>query len=196
MKKIALAVALSVLPYTSSAFAAPSVPAAQATIEQTVTHVRDVVTAEEGKTSAVELDKKLREIVAPVFDFQEMSMLCLGQNWKAGTPEQQKEFVDLFSELLARTYLRRIRENAKDSEFVILSYSNLAADRALVRTKVNYNGDQAGVDYRLRLQEGRWKIYDVVIENVGLVTNYRNEFSSIIRKEKFDGLLVRLRAKL
>ncbi len=168
---------------------------AQGAIEDTVTRVREAVRTEEGKTSVQALEMKLREIIMPVFDFEEMSKLCLGQNWKAVTPDQQKEFVKLFSELLARTYLRKIRENAADSEFAVLRNSNLAPDRTLVQTKINYKGDQASIDYRLRLEEGRWRIYDVVIENVGLVSNYRSEFASILRKENFDGLLASLRAK-
>ena len=124
-----------------------------------------------------------------------MSKLCLGQNWKAGTPEQQKEFVDLFSDLLARTYLRRIRENAGASKLTLLGESKPGEGRSLVKTKVEYNGDIVAIDYRLQFVEGKWRIYDVVIENIGLVSNYRSEFAGIIHNEKFDGLLVRLRDK-
>ena len=169
---------------------------ARETIKNTVENLRTTVSTQEKTLSPPELEGKLREIIGPIFDFEEMSKLCLAKNWKTATAEQQKEFVSLFGELLARTYLRKIRENVGQSSFTVLGESELGVKKALVKTHVIYNGDEAAIDYRLREQGGKWRIYDVVIENIGLVSNYRNEFGAIIKKENIDGLLVRLRDKM
>ena len=124
-----------------------------------------------------------------------MSKRCLGANWPKASPAEQEDFVTLFSDLLARNYLKQIRENAAQSEFTVGGGSQ-EAERALVRTKVKYDGDNISIDYRLLLEKGtHWKVYDVIIENIGLVSNYRNEFANIIKKEGMSGLLAKLREK-
>jgi len=167
--------------------------AAGITVKATVESVRKTVIDGQSLTAAV-LDKKLRDIIAPVFDFREMSRRCLGANWKKGTPDQRKEFIELFSDMLARNYLKKIRENAKDSEFSLLS-EKTNGKKAKVRTNVTYDGQDVSIEYRLRNKKNAWRVYDVIIENIGLVSNYRSEFSGIVKNEKFDGLLRRLRAK-
>jgi phospholipid transport system substrate-binding protein len=123
-----------------------------------------------------------------------MSRRSLGPNWKKGTPEQRKEFVSVFSELLAKTYLKRIRNNALTSEVKILS-SDVDENKALVRTVAISDGDDITVDYRMRMRNNKWTIYDIIIANVGLVSNYRSEFSGIVSNEGFAGLISRLREK-
>ncbi len=142
--------------------------------------------------------EKLREIIAPKFDFEEMSKRSLGVHWNRISPEEQEDFVDAFSELLARTYRSRIesvRENmvTVDSEKIVGANSTIP--KALVKTTVTYEGDTFPIDYKMFKNSAGWKVYDVVIENIGLVANYRNEFSGIIRREKFSGLLKKLQKK-
>jgi phospholipid transport system substrate-binding protein len=128
----------------------------------------------------------------PLFDFEEMSKSCLGANWRKATPEQQKEFVDLFSKLLSKTYLAKIRSNVEESSVKFLP-GMTKGDRVVVRSIINSRGDDVAADYRMLEKNGQLKIYDVVVENVGLVTNYRTEFNSILRKGDFPELLSRLR---
>jgi phospholipid transport system substrate-binding protein len=136
---------------------------------------------------------KMREIIGPLFDFDEMSQRSLGSNWAAATPEQQKEFVHLFSELLASTYLKRL-ENIEPGMVIMVS-DQIKGEKALVRTKVDYKGDKFPLDYKMVQKGGSWRVYDVVIENIGLVTNYRTEFSGIVRKDKMTGLIEKLRER-
>lgn len=164
------------------------------TVAQTVEKVKVVVERESEGLSSEQVETELRDLLRPVFDFREMARRSLGANWKKGTPEQQAEFVDLFSDLLAKNYLKKIRENIRKGTFAVAGESE-KGKKSLVKTTFTIDGEVFKIDYRLRQKKNRWMAYDVIIENIGLVTNYRNEFAGIIRKEKFDGLLVKLRAK-
>ncbi len=164
------------------------------TIRSVITEVQDIVVAEQTKLTEEALDTKLKAVLLPLFNFDEMSQRSLGAYWSKGTPEEQKEFVELFSDLLARTYLKRIKRNASDSKIAHIS-DEVTGGKAFVKSIVVSAGEEISLDYRLLQKDGVWKIYDVVIENVGLVSNYRNEFPGIIRKEGYSGLLARLRDK-
>jgi phospholipid transport system substrate-binding protein len=100
----------------------------------------------------------------------------------------------VFSELLARTYLSKI-ETVKPG-MVKVDGENVDSNKAVVKTIVTSKGDNFPIDYKLMFTDGRWQVYDVVIENIGLVANYRNEFAGIIRKDTFAGLMERLRQKI
>ncbi len=168
--------------------------AAGKTVKAAVEEVQKTVADSQGKISNEALDEKLRDIIAPVFDFQEMSRRSLGANWKKATEEQQKEFVELFSDLLAKNYLKKIRENAVDSGLKFAG-EKTKGKKAMVKTTVLYNGDTASINYRLREKGGAWKVYDVVIENIGLVSNYRSEFAGIVNKDGVEGLITKLKQK-
>ncbi len=160
----------------------------------TIDSVREEVSLDKGKLSTEMLDKKLIEVIAPRFDFREMSQRSLGPAWNKANAAEQTEFVDLFSELLARTYVHKIRNNIETTK-ITLADQKIQGTKAIVRTSVDDGKDQYSIDYRLLLRDAEWQIYDVIVENVGLVTNYRNEFAGILQKEKFAGLLTRLREK-
>lgn len=163
-------------------------------VKTTLDGILKIVEALPGDDHKDERRSKLREIINPRFDFEEMARRSLGANWKEATEEQQKEFVHIFSDLLARTYLSKI-ETVKPG-MVKVDSESVEFPRAIVKTSVTNKGDTFPIDYKLMNNDGaNWKVYDVVIENIGLVSNYRNEFAGIIRKEKFDGLMTRLREK-
>ncbi len=163
-------------------------------IKSVIEDVKTTVTSDRGKISEEALDEKLKLIILPMFNFEEMSRRSLGAYWSKGTPEEQKEFVTLFSDLLASTYLKRIKRNAEDSKITQIT-DRIDGEKAMVKSTVLALGEEVGIDYRLILQDGGWRIYDVVIENVGLVSNYRNEFPAIIREQGFKGLNQKLRDK-
>lgn len=188
------ALALSLAVHISVAGAeAPGGPGAG--IRGAIEQVQLIVTSEKSKISDEALDAKLKLIIEPMFNFEEMSQRSLGAYWSKATPAEQKEFVQLFSDLLARTYLKRIKRNAEDSQITQLN-ETLEGDKANVRSVVRSAGEDVKVDYRLIHESSGWKIYDVIIENVGLVSNYRNEFPAIVRKDGFTGLIKRLREKV
>lgn len=178
-----------------------ALPSPMEEIKSTLTQIIKINNELSGDAKSVERKAKLRDLINPRFDFEEMSKRSLGAHWSEVTPEQQKEFVRLFSDLLARTYLNRI-ESVKedtvkfDSEDIRSDEGNSdGIQKGIVKTTVVNNNSNFPIHYKLMLSNGSWRVYDVVIENIGLVANYRTEFSSIIRKEKFEGLLQKLQDK-
>ena len=159
-----------------------------------VDEVRKVVGEHQGDIKDENLDKQLKDIIGPAFDFREMSRRSLGRNWDKATEEEQKEFVDLFSDLLARNYLEKINEGATTSTITVVDEA-IRGKRAVVRTRVEKDGENFSIDYRLRYNESVWQVYDVIVENIGLVTTYNDEFADIVRKHQMSGLITRLRDK-
>lgn len=164
-------------------------------ISSTINGIIDIVKGLPSDSQTHERRAKLREFINPKFDFAKMAQLSLGANWNTVTPEQQKEFVEIFSNLLAKTYLAKI-ETVKENMVTVEAASvDPQTQRATVKTLVKNKGDVFPIDYKLSSESGSWQVYDVVIENIGLVVNYRNEFAGIIRKENVSGLIERLKAK-
>ncbi len=143
------------------------------------------------------LEQRKNEILGALeeaFDFQEMSRRTLGRHWKQISPEKQQEFVRFFKQLLFNTYVSRAEAGATPT-MSIRYHGELLEDRfALVKTRVT-GTDQpdAEIDYRLLHNGTEWKVYDVVIEGISLVGNYREQFASILSTESFESLLKRLR---
>jgi phospholipid transport system substrate-binding protein len=169
-------------------------------MQTTLDKLVDIVTTNSGDSNLDIRRSKMREAIEPKFDFEEMAKRSLGAPWRTITQAERKEFVDLFSELLARTYIGRLENVEKD--MVTIQNEMVRYPRALVKTSVLFKGDKFPIDYKLLHSKeassddaSGWRVYDVIIENIGLVSNYRNEFAGIIRKEKFSGLLARLREK-
>lgn len=186
-----IAVALLFLGTGPAGFAADQSPRVE--MQQTLDKVVEVAVSYQGDKLQTQRRSELRKIIAPKFDFDEMAMRALGAHWKEISPEQQEEYVRVFSDLLARTYLERIETVQRN--MVKIDQERVEGSKALVRTTVTNKGDVFPIDYKLLNREGEWRVYDVIIENIGLVANYRAEFAGIIRKEKFEGLLKRLREK-
>lgn len=168
-------------------------PSPKGEVEAVISEVVRIAQKLPGDENTTQRRAELRQVINPRFDFAEMAKRSLGAEWRNVTPDQQKDFVDVFSALLSKTYLSRI-ETVKPG-MVTIDSEKLDGQKALVRTTVNHKGDQFPIEYRLMNQAGTWRVYDVIIENIGLVANYRNEFAGIIRREKFDGLMLRLREK-
>ena len=185
-------IALSLLAFVSTAVA-ETTPSPRADMDKTINDIITIVEANPGDSIKVERREKLRALINPRFNFNEMSRRALGPNWNEITPQEQQEFTEVFSDLLARTYLSKI-ETVKKGMVSVVS-ENVELPKALVKTTVVSKGDTFPIDYKLIFEDGRWQVYDVVVENIGLVANYRNEFSGIMRKDKFSGLLAKLKQK-
>ena len=142
-----------------------------------------------------EKHRMVRAIVDPYFDYQEMAKRSLGPAWGKLSAGQQHEFVALFSQLLEASYSDKIEKYAQR---VKIDYTGeiLEGEYAEVRTMVVRANDRIPLNYRL-LQEGdTWKVYDVVIEGVSLVSNYRSQFSRIIHESGYAELAKRLKTKV
>jgi phospholipid transport system substrate-binding protein len=137
---------------------------------------------------------ELRRIAEDIFDFEEMSRRALGPHWNARTPEERREFVPLFTDLLERTYIGRIESGRGGTVHYVGETTD--GDEATVRTRVvTAKSAEIPIDYRMRRKDGRWRVYDVNIEGVSLVNNYRSQFNTVIRSSSYGALVERLRSR-
>jgi phospholipid transport system substrate-binding protein len=126
-----------------------------------------------------------------------MARRALGRPWKDQTPEKRQEFVKLFKQLLFNTYINRVESYTGSNEQIAYDSEKLDGDYALVKTHVTIQSNQiVQIDYRLRLENGQWQVYDVVVEGISFVDNYRGQFASILANESFDSLLKKIREKV
>jgi phospholipid transport system substrate-binding protein len=139
--------------------------------------------------------EKAADLVRAKFDFWAMSQRTLGVNWKKATPAEQKRFVALFSQLLEDTYRGRIKAYTYHDEHVEYVGERIKGSRAEVDTIIIANRE-IPVSYKMRLKGKEWLVYDVVIEEVSLVSNYRNSYAEIVHDEGFSGLLARMEQKI
>jgi phospholipid transport system substrate-binding protein len=131
---------------------------------------------------------RLRQIVYPLFDFNEMAMRSLGANWRRLNPQQRQEFVSTFTALLEKTYADQI--DLYNGQKVVYSGESTDGNYAQVDSRIIDKNEQTySVVYRLHRVEGKWKIYDVVAENISLVNNYRSQFNRVIARSSFEELL-------
>jgi len=134
----------------------------------------------------------VRRVAADLFDFDEISRRALSRHWTARSPEEQVEFVRLFTDLLERTYIGRIESYS--GEKIVYLGEVVDGPFATVRSKVvARRRTETPLDYKLHLRDGRWKVYDVLIDHVSFVATYRSEFARIIQKESYAALVERLR---
>ena len=137
---------------------------------------------------------EIGKVINARFDFRSMSQSILATNWRSATPEEKRRFVEFFSQYLEDTYRTKIEAYTNQSiEYVS---EQVRKDRAIVDTQILTDSTRIPVTYRLRNNDGEWYAYDVVIEGVSLVNNYRNTFSAIIKSEGMDGLLVDLEGRI
>lgn len=140
---------------------------------------------------------EILKIVDEYFDFQEMAKRALGRPWKEQSSQKQQEFVDLFKQLLFNNYVGKVETYTGTNERLAYDTEKIEGEYALVKTRVlDYKNTNVQLDYRLKLISGHWKVYDVVVEGVSLVDNYRGQFNSILASKSFDTLLSQLREKV
>lgn len=136
---------------------------------------------------------KIRAEVNTIFDFHEMARRALATHWKERTPEEQQNFVSLFSDLLEDTYIRKVEKNYTN-EKVVYAGEKITGANAVVKTKViSKTETETPIDYRLIKTGENWMVYDVVIEGVSLVNNYRSQFNQILTSGGWDDLIQKLK---
>jgi len=168
---------------------------AQDKVRQTVD---DVVAILANKTlQPQERRARIRQAVLQRFGFDEMAQRALGQHWRSLTPQQRQEFVALFTDLLERSYITRMESSNAKTQSVRYGKEDINNDQASVHTEIMSDRDLAAtVEYRLLHKDGDWKVYDIIIEGVSLVNNYRTQFNTIIVKDSYAGLVKQMRLKL
>ncbi len=136
-----------------------------------------------------------REAILPRFDFNEMAKRSLGSHWRGLTAEEQQKFVSVFSKFLEKIYITRI--DAFNGEKFIYTGEQVDQDYARVDSKVRTpTGKEFSIRYKLRLVANDWQIYDVVVENISIVNNYRAQFSRIIDQSSYEQLVYKMEQKL
>jgi len=138
----------------------------------------------------------VEKTVIPRFDFESMSRLVLGKHWRKATSDEKTEFIEQFKELLVRTYATALQSYSDQEIHYLPLRKSKKPDRATVMTEVRETGGPAiPIHYRLKKKEADWKVYDVVIDGISLVSNYRSSFNSQIRRIKLSGLIEKLRLR-
>jgi phospholipid transport system substrate-binding protein len=164
-------------------------------VRQTVDNVLTIVNNK--ALQPQERRRQIRQTVLQRFGFEEMAQRSMGQHWRTLTPQQRQEFVELFTDLLERSYISRIENYKAGPQGIRYPKEDITGDHAIVHTEIMNNRDLAAtVDYHLLHKDGDWKVYDIVIEGVSLVNNYRIQFNTIILKDSYAGLVKQMRTKL
>ncbi len=136
----------------------------------------------------------IRQAANRLFDFEETARRALGPHWQQHTPAEREKFVRLFSDLLEAAYVGKI--DLYQGEKITYVGETVDGDQATVKTRiVTKQGNEVPVDYRLLREMDGWRVYDVIIEGVSLVANYRTQFNKIIQTSSYDDLVKRMRAK-
>ena len=145
-----------------------------------------------GKTAARRA--AVRKIAEEIFDYPDTARRALGPHWNARTPQEREEFAWLFADVLDQAYIGKV--DLYQGEKVRDVGETTNGDDATVRTRIlTKRGSEVPVDYRMHQTNGRWLVYDVIIEGVSLVSNYRTQFNKIVQTESYQALVDKLRAK-
>ena len=190
MKRYFLGLCLLIfLLFTLPAQAAEPLATVQAEVNRVLDVLRDKALTTESKK------EKLRGLYSEMFDEVELARRTLGANWKKLNPAQQEEFVRLYRQVLEKAYINKILSYT-DQKIVFSRASMLSDNLAEVQTKIITSSQEIPLNYRVFLKDGTWKVYDVVIENVSLILNYRSQFESILAKNTPEQMLETLRKKV
>lgn len=167
--------------------------AARAVMEETVSDVLAVLRAPELETP--ERRAQLEAIARDRFDFETMSKLVLRRSWTKFSPEQRVEFVDAFTDHLATSYGSRVERYNQQDVQITGTRAEPRGDVTILTTILGGSADDIAMDYRLRSQEGNWRVIDVKIEGISLISSFRSQFKEVLSQNGPDEVLRRLREK-
>jgi phospholipid transport system substrate-binding protein len=193
MKTVAQALGVIVLVAAFSVRAADVAP--DALVKSTVDDVLSVIKQNKDKRALHDLAEQK---VLPHFDFQTMTRLAVGRTWREANPEQQKRLENAFRTLLVNTYTTALSQTAASDASVEVKPVQVKPDQAevMVKTMAKQSGVQPfSIDYRMTRSAGGWKVVDVVVENLSLVTNYRDSFAAEVGRSGVEGLIKSIEAK-
>lgn len=163
-------------------------------VKKTVDEVVRIVSDKEMKKNDQKRRQALKKSISKIFDYSEMAKRSLGKHWNPRSAAEKKQFAELFASLLENSYASKIE--SYNNEKIVYLKETTDADHAEVKSKVvTAKRDEFTLDYRMINQNGRWMVYDVVIEGVSLVSNYRTQFNKIINKDGYPALVHKLQTK-
>ena len=192
-KWLVLSLVLMLVGMTTLANGIPPMETLQKPINEMIHILKDPQYHEKDKKEIQR--EEMWKIVRGIFDFKEMSKRSLGRNWKRFNPGQRDQFTDVFSTLFGNIYLNKVQGEYHDEKVIYLGEEIIKDKKAVVKTKIVRENGEIPMNYRMHLHGKKWKIYDCIIEGVGLVRNYRTQFKKILRKESPDQLIERLKKK-
>jgi phospholipid transport system substrate-binding protein len=182
-----------VFPLSTAALAGQPTDIVKGTVDEVLRIVSDP--ALKGPEKKKQRRQMAKRVIDRHFDYEEMAKRSLGATWRNLSPAQHSEFVKLFGELLEASYADKV-ERYTSEKVQYLKEIQDGPDYAEVRTVIIRKNDRFPMDYRLYKAQGTWRVYDVVIEGVSLVSNYRSQFSRIVRESSYSELVRRLRVKV
>jgi len=165
-----------------TAVAGPATEAVKQPINDGIALLRDQ--AVETEDQRREQADRIWEILSQAFDLKLISALALGrQNWKRFSPAERMEFIDVFTRLLGNTYITKIQGEYKDEEVLFVGEEVVSKKKAVVKTIIKRQDIEIPVDFKVRLKKSEWKVYDISVEGIGLVLNYRRQFNTFLSKK-------------
>jgi len=191
VKLLTLALAgLLVLPLARDAQAGVPTDQLKGAIDQVV----KTIDTYKGESKTMDRRRAVRKVADEIFDFNEIARRALARHWQPLSTQQREEFVGLFADLLERSYISKIE--LYGGEKIVYSSERVDGDQATVATKIiTKNGTDVPIDYRMLKKGDRWMVYDVNIEGVSLVSNYRTQFNKIIQTSSYNDLVQKMKNK-
>lgn len=178
---------LYIFPYPAIAQSGPQ-DQLKITIDEIISNLKNK------NLSESEMREKITETVKKRFNFNAMSVGTLTTNWKKAADEQKEKFVELYTKLLVYTYLGKVK-NYND-EKVNYKKENIRENKASVDTSIISKGTEIPIQYKMVNKDGVWTVYDILVESVSLIRNYRTTYAEIIKKKGIDGLLLEMEKKI
>ncbi len=167
----------------------------KAVVASTVQSIIDVLEARTDKDTITDEDREsIRKVVAGKFDYREMSRRSVGKPWKKMTDEKQDEFTELFRQVLEYSYGNQLA--GYHGQKVVFEDAEFKKDKARVKGAVIDDTKTIPMEYRLHQTPTGWQVYDIKVEGVSMITTFRKDFKSIIKKKKIDGLMATLQQKI
>jgi phospholipid transport system substrate-binding protein len=195
IKTICSALILIIFPMAHLAHGAQPLDELKAPIEQVINILRDPQYKDLSKKDLQR--EKMWEIARKIFDFEAIARGTLTRfRWDGLTPGQREEFTDVFTEFVGNNYFNKIQGEYHNEEVVFLKQEMLTESKARVMTKIRRESIEIPVDYSMWMRDGRWKIFNVYIEGVSLLGNYRNEFERFLTNSSIEDLISELKKKV
>ena len=184
---------LMTLVFPATSFAGEATKEIKETTDKIIAIISDP--AFKGTNKRSERDRLLRKVVDERFDWREMSRRTLARHWKKRSDKEKRLFVDLFGKLLERTYMDRV--GGYSGEKVLYQGEKVDGKYGIVKVKIITKKEtEIPVKYRVKKKKGEWFIYDISVQGISLINNYRKQFNSIIIKSSFNDLMKKLKAKV
>lgn len=185
--------AAAMLATTANLLAGP----ASAQVEAATKKVLDILKNPKlkGEANKVERRKQVFDVLASQFDFHEMSKLALGRQWRGLSEADRNEFAGIFQKLISNTYLTRLDQYA-DEKVSVDGERAKGSTKVVVQTRVITKSKEIPIDYSMKKVDGKWVVYDVKVEGVGLIKNYRSQFASFLKKKSYKELVEQLKGKV